>query len=277
MSNSVAGWQGVVSVWGRWLLAVLVLSSQWAAARANDSVDGLLIASGVDAQMSVFEKMVQGTLTQNPALEEEQRAVLQHIAMESFRSDVIYRYVRAAVAEALQPGDRETLSLWYSSPLGQRITTLELKGLEADAFAAMKAAAEALSADQERMAAAARLDALTQASGLGMALQQRAMLANYMAEAIAANPDAPVDTTALEAQLQQHRETMQQLIQQQTLLSLAFTYRELPLEKIASYESFLSTSASRRFQQGVQDGLLRGGDVVLEGWEGELREFYRGD
>lgn len=277
MGKAAAGWQRTVGVWGRWMLVVLVLSSQWAMARADDSLDALLIASGVDSQAPVFKKMVQATLAQNPALEGEQLEVLQHIAMESFRGGVIYRYVRESVATTLKPGDRETLFLWYRSPLGQRITQLELKGMAVDTLPAMKAAAEALAADQERMAAASRLDSLTQASGLGMTLQQRAMLASYMAEAIAANPDAPVDTAALDAQLQQHQDAMRQLMQQQTVLSLAFTYRDLPLDKIASYESFLSTSASQRYQQGLQSGLLAGVDAVLGDWDAGLREFYRGD
>lgn len=260
-----------------WLYGVTVLLlavSQWAIAEERVSVSRLLVVSGVDGQMPVFEKMVQGTLAQNPAFEGEEKAVLQHIAMESLRGDVIYRYVEDAVTEALQPGDRETLMLWYDSPLGQRITELELKGLEADALPAMKAAAEALVADRPRMETAARLDALTQSSDLGMALQKKAMLASFMAESIATNPDAPVETAELDAQLQQHQGAMQQLIEQQTLLSLAFTYRELPLEKIASYESFLSTSASRRYQQGLKAGLLAGVDAVLESWEAGLREYY---
>ena len=277
MGDTVAGWHGKASAWIRWGLAMLLLSSQWAMASDDDAVDALLIASGVDGQAPVFEKMVRATLAQNPALEGEQREVLQHIAMESFRGDVIYRHVQDAVVETLKPGDRETLSLWYDSALGQRITQLELNGNASDALPAMRAAAEALMADQARMAAAARLDALTQSSGLGMALQQRAMLASYMAEAIAANPDAPVDSAALDAQLQQHQAVMQQLMQQQTVLSLAFTYRELPLDKIASYESFLSTSASQRYQAGLKNGLLRGVDAVLDDWASGLRAFYRGD
>lgn len=257
------------------LVMMLALASQWANAGQKETLDRLLIVSGVDAQMPVFGKMVQATLAQNPALlDGEQQAVLQHIAMESLRADVIYRHVETAVAEALQPGDLETLMLWYNSPLGQQITALELKGLEADALAAMRGAAESLMADQPRLASAARLDGLTQSSRLGMTLQQRAMLASFMAESIAANPDAKVNTAALDAQLKAHQQPMRELIQQQTLLSLAFTYRDLPLDKIASYESFLATSAAQRYQEGLQNGLMAGVDAVLGDWESGLREYY---
>ncbi len=257
------------------MAAALLLVCQLAMAKDGQAVSRLLIDSGVDAQMPVFGQLVQGTLAQNPALEDgEQREVLQHIAMESFRGDVIYRHVERAVAEALQPGDMETLQLWYGSPLGQKITEMELQSQQADSLPAMKAAAESLMADRERIAAAARLDDLTGASALAVTLQQRALLANHMAESIAADPEVPVDTAALDAQLQQHREPMQQLLRQQTVLSLAFTYRELPVDRIASYESFLATSAAQRYQQGVKAGLLAGVDAVMESWEAGLREYY---
>ena len=257
------------------MAAVLLIVSPWAMAKDVASVGRLLIDSGVDAQMPVFGTLMQGSLAQNPAFEGgDQREVLQHIAMESFRGDVMYRHVERAVAEALQPGDIETLQLWYGSPLGKAITELELQSQQADRLSAMKAAAEDLLADDGRMAAAARLDDVSGASALAVTLQQRVLLANRMAESIAADPEAPVDTTALDAQLQQHREPMQQLMRQQTLLSLAFTYRDLPVERLASYESFLATSAAQRYQQGVKAGLLAGVDAVLESWEAALREYY---
>lgn len=260
---------------GGWMAMVLLLACQWAMANDEQSVSRLLIDSGVDAQMPVFGKLVHGTLAQNPALDAaEQREVLQHIAMESFRADVIHRHVEMAVAEALQPGDLETLQLWYGSPLGKKITELELLSQQADSLPAMKAAAESLMADRERIAAAARLDDLTGASALAVTLQQRALLANHMAESIAADPGAPIDTAALDAQLQQHREPIEQIMRQQTLLSLAFTYRELPVDRLGSYESFLSTSASQRYQQGVKAGLLAGVEATLGDWEAGLREYY---
>ncbi|MCK0154720.1 DUF2059 domain-containing protein [Alcanivorax sp. S6407] len=275
MNNGKSGQYHHNRSWLRWMAAALLLVCQLAMAKDGQAVSRLLIDSGVDAQMPVFGQLVQGTLAQNPALEDgEQREVLQHIAMESFRGDVIYRHVERAVAEALQPGDMETLQLWYGSPLGQKITEMELQSQQADSLPAMKAAAESLMADRERIAAAARLDDLTGASALAVTLQQRALLANHMAESIAADPEVPVDTAALDAQLQQHREPMQQLLRQQTVLSLAFTYRELPVDRIASYESFLATSAAQRYQQGVKAGLLAGVDAVMESWEAGLREYY---
>lgn len=277
-----AGWSSAQWVWsGCWRIGVVVmllLGSPWLRASDAPSLDSVLVASGVDAQMPVFGKLVQATLAQNPAFEEgEQREVLLHVAMESLRSDVIYRHVQTAVEETLKPGDLATLQLWYDSPLGKTITAMELKAQEGDVLPAMKAAAESLQADTERMAAASRLDALTQSSALGVTLQQRALLANHMAESIAMQPDAPVDTTALDAQLASLREPMRQLMQQQTVLSLAFTYRELPVDRIASYESFLATSAAQRYQQGLKQGLLSGVDAVLMDWDKGLREFYRGD
>jgi len=274
MASTVTGKQGNRRIGFRWAGVLMLLCCQWAMAADVQSLGRLLVASGVDGQMSVFEKMVQGSLAQNPAIEGEQREVLQHIAMESFRGDVIYRHVEAVVESALQPGDLETLLLWYDSPLGKRITELELQSLEPGSLPALQAAAADLAENKERISSAARLDALTQSAALGVTLQQRAMLANAMAESIAANPESPVDTRVLDAQLQQHQSAMQQLMQQQTLLSLAFTYRALPLEKIASYESFLSTSAAQRYQQGLQSGLLAGVEATLGDWEAGLREYY---
>lgn len=258
-----------------WMAVVMLLVCQWAMANDEQSVSRLLIDSGVDVQMPVFGKLVHGTLGQSSALDgSEQREVLQHIATESFRADVIYRHVERAVAEALRPGDLETLQLWYGSPLGKKITELELLSQQADRLPAMRAAAESLIADRERIASAARLDDLTGASVLATTLQQRALLVTHMAESIAADPGAPIDTAALDAQLQQHREPMEQIMRQQTLLSLAFTYRELPVDRLGSYESFLSTSASQRYQQGVKAGLLAGVEATLGDWEAGLREYY---
>lgn len=257
------------------LVALLLAGMPQSHAEQDTSVDRLLIDSGIDAQMPVFEKMVNAALEQNPGLEQEEREVLQHIAMESLRPEVIYDRVRMGVERVLQPGDRETLLLWFSSPLGQRITQLELQGLEDGVLPALKAAAPALLADKERMQAASRLDGLMQATVLGLKLQEKAMQANHIAVEIAAHPNAAVDTAALEAQLEEHREPLLQLMQQQTLLSLAFTYRDLPAEKLASYESFLSTSAAQRYQQGIQTGLLAGVDVVLQDWESGVRDYYQ--
>lgn len=264
-------------LWAGLLALLLVLGSPGAMAEGNQTVDRLLTVSGADGQMPTFDRMVQAMLAQNPGIADDDVPVLQHIAMETLVPGVIYEQVRAHVKEALKPGDVGTLLHWYESPLGQRITALEQAMGQSTDYAALKQAAPALMADSQRMQMAAKLDALVGVTALGLALQERAMLANHIAVQLSDDPQAPVSMAALDEEIAEHQVAMKQMMRQQSLLSLAYSYRELPLGKLASYQDFLATPVSQRYQSALQRGLLAGIDQVLDSWEADVRGYFRKD
>ena len=260
-------------VWG---LMLALLAGHALADERDDKIARLLNLAGAEEQISGLADSVIAGLEQAQqsaqGVDAERGEVMLHVAKESFLPEVIYQQVFEAVSVALQDDQLETLLLWYQSPLGKRITEMEVEAASPASGQAMMQNATALLSNQPMMEKAAQFDALLHLTDYNMALQKRMLIAAQTQVRKLHNPDQPVDTSDVEAFFEQRRALLTEQTRKTVMLSFAHTYRELEADKLESYLDFLSTPSARQFNEAIKVGLGEGLDLVFEDYIAGLAE-----
>ena len=260
-------------VWG---LMLALLAGPALADERNDKIARLLNLAGAEGQITGLTDSVIAGLEQAQQsaqdVDAERGEVMLHVAKESFLPEVIYQQVFEAVSAAVQDDQLETLLLWYQSPLGKRITEMEVQASSPASRQAMMQNATALLSNEPMMEKAAQFDALLHLTDYNMALQKRMLIAAQTQVRKLHNPDQPVDTSDVEAFFEQRRALLTEQTRKTVMLSFAHTYRELEADKLESYLDFLSTPSARQFNEAIKVGLGEGLDLVFEDYIAGLAE-----
>lgn len=251
------------------LLAGLLASPVAMAATVETvAVEQLLTLSSIRKQLADFpEQLISGlnqARRQRPILRDDSFQRVQKAMRQAFNLEDVLSPVRASLAATLTARDAEQLLIWMRSPSGRRITLAEEAMSAPSAIPVMVAELDAVRRDQPRLALARRFDELLGISSMSLLLQEYTGLAVYTAIQHADGPrkslDAETYRRLIKSQLADARQHTQELV----VLTLAYTYRDIPLTELATYEGFLKEDATRRFYKAAMEGMTRGYAAVLD-------------
>ncbi len=183
---------------------------------------------------------------------------LKQAATASYRAEPILVEVRQNIDRKLSKYDVEAVLRWLSSPLGEKITALEVAATTPSAYEAMEAAKSELLKDAARVAKMQRLDRAIRATESDVDLQLNTQIAIASSLAAAFSPGDPTVLDDISRAAQADRKELEAEQKEKTLVSLLYTYRTLKDEEIDRYIDFAISDVGSRFQDAVMEGLSSG-------------------
>jgi len=244
------------------LLATLLCLSSFSYAEVTDeSLNKLLDLSGLTKQIGQFPETIKGSMQQarqqgTPIPDEDHKAMMMAIDQSMVPSEMVAD-IRTLLKKSISEDEAKQLLVWYESDLGREITSAEVKASTAEAYKEMMQTAETLMQDLERLEYAMRLDMLLGLTKMTMDLTKQTGIATYSAIMTAMQPDAPLDLEPLKAKMKAERAQTREAIKGMVLLSLVYTYKDLEIEKLRQYETFLKDPSTMKFNKTGIKGLYR--------------------
>lgn len=234
---------------------------QPAPATSGTTADDVLELSGVRPQLAAAPaKMVGEFKPRNARLNAEDTAALAHILARHFDADRLYGQVRGEFKRRADARKLVEVGEWLRSPLGQKITALEVAaGLETDAAQRMLAFAPGGRGGPPaaRIALVERIDwtaGITDGS-----LESSLAVARAMAMAInrALPPDERQTSAHIERQIQQLRGQSRAKLAQTTVAFMLYQYRSLEDDELQQYADFLAGDAGRWYTATISKAMNR--------------------
>ena len=244
-------------------LSFLTLSQ---GASAADSLDKLMALSGLTKQVKeypgVIKAGIHASYSKNPTMPYGSVQELMASADKAFVPGQILATTKKTLADTLSDDEVSELLTWYESDLGKKITREEEKASTPEAYEDMSINGHTLMGNQERVAMAKRLEDIINATDLSMALQEYTALAVYSAlmPGQAGNMEALKQNIV--AQLAQARPQMEQNV----LMSLVYSHRNLDLAELKKYQQFLAKPAAKKFNRAAMQGIKAGMEDSINDW-----------
>jgi hypothetical protein len=208
------------------------------------------IAAGIKVGME--QATPDGSMS--AALREKVLAGAGPAADAAFAPETMKREFRLAMEGKLAEADLDSIFAFYRSPLGARITALENASQEATVQRQIAEMApkllERLKNEPERAEVLALVDSSLRLTEMGADVAfniGRAIAVGIVAsgEKTAALPDQAI--AAIDSEMQKVRPAMTAQMQEQILLTLAYTYRDVSIPELRQYLAFATSTAGKRF------------------------------
>jgi hypothetical protein len=225
------------------------------------TADEVLDLSSVRPQLAATPARVAGEFKPRGArLNAEDTATLEQILARHFDADRLYDQVRAEFKRRADARKLAEVAEWLRSPLGQKITALEVAaGLDADA--ARRAIAFGPGGrggpSPARVALVERIDwaaGITDGSLESMLAVARAMA---LAMNRAVPPDERQTSAQIERQIQQLRGQARARLAQSTVAFMLYQYRSLDDDELQQYTDFLGSDAGRWYMATMSKAMNR--------------------
>lgn len=248
------------------LVAVSMFSSTLcsAAVKATPQLtQALMDKSGITRQVEQLPMVV--LLGMEQTIQQSQQPIppevlenMKQAVLSSFRADTILKKIQQHIDKNLSKYDVDAILHWLTSPLGERITVLEVAASTTSAYETMESMKEELLQDAARVKKIRKLDAALKASetSVDLALNTQIAVASSMAAVLAPNDPSVSDQIVKAAKA--GRPQMAAAMKEKTLVSLLYTYRTLKDGEIDEYIDFLTSDLGRRYQQVMTDGVNNG-------------------
>ncbi len=234
------------------LLLGLLAPAALAAPVRSATLDAVMVASGLEAQLRGFGDMLADSALEGMAMAQERnpgpRAAYAR-AREILDGALRNRDYRGPIREALRAGLSEESAVellgYMDSELGRQITAAELAASTPEAMREMQRRTRALMLSEERVAIARRIDATLGMSELLVELQDSTMR-SLVRSALAAGAERRGGGDLVEEFMATRPRRLAEASEYATA-SYVFTYRSIPVSGLRRYVQMLETDAAAEF------------------------------
>jgi hypothetical protein len=169
----------------------------------------------------------------------------------AFSAEKMLVAIDKGLQKILTAEDDRLLLAHYNSPLGRKITELEVKASRAEAAAEIEAYAQKLMANPSehanRLALYQEIDKAVGGTNLAVDLAMTMQVAIQVGMISAMTGPKDLNIPAMRAAAEKTRFQLTQQMASAILASLAYTYRDLSIKELTAYLTFLNSSAGKKF------------------------------
>lgn len=236
------------------LLACGVASTAVVGATALVKQD-LITKSGMERQV----KEIPGSIKLGMEQARQQGAPIDNKLVQAWAETVPLAFsaekmlvaIDKGLQKTLTPEDDRVLLAHYNSPLGRKITELEVKASRAEAAAEIEAYAQKLMANPSehgnRLALYQEIDKAVGGTNLAVDLAMTMQVAIQVGMISAMNGPKDLNIPAMRAAAEKTKFQLTQQMASAILATLAYTYRDLSTKELTTYLAFLNSSAGKKF------------------------------
>ncbi len=246
-----------------YLLPLLLLHSLVSFA---DDIDELMQRSGINQQMEQIEADISPSLQEaDGQLPGDAMQKLEQVMLKEFAAETLKQSIRQQLQTRLSRSDIKTVLKWLNSPLGKKITALQMANSGNANVDDMQESIDELLADSERFELMRELNAVSGTSDAMLAMtlaMQEAMF--YGLKASTAHSE--LDDNMIQQMMSMAKQQLQTQMELMAVSSLLHSYRDLSISEIKQYINFASSPAGKNYHQAfiqaLSDAMAKAGDEV---------------
>ncbi|HEY5291944.1 MAG TPA: hypothetical protein VIJ43_06500 [Burkholderiales bacterium] len=223
------------------------------AARARDKlVEDLLVASGLNQQLSQLPRELTAVVRQQTKASPAVLKATENAAAESFTAQGFHDRVSADLKKNFDEKRLQALLKDYSTPAAKRMVELEQAAPSHEELAQFARSAAATPPSPQRTSLIERIDSATKASDLAI----DAAFASLKGIALGSAGAGADKAAAVDKAIEKQRAAASKDIRNATLLNLAFGYRNASDAELEAYAKFYETENSKWFTGIVTASML---------------------
>jgi uncharacterized protein DUF4124 len=237
-------------------------------------VDDLLELSGVRAQLVGLVRGIAKELRPAPGiLSAKDQASIDRVLSKTLRHEVVYGLVREAFIPQIDRTNLEATAAWLRSPLGRRITVLEVTASDPSSEQKIADYAAELQANQpshHRLELIWRLDWVV--GSIESSADLYATLSRGVAKAVSAAgpPERRLRPGQIEAQVAEVRARVNKPLRELHITAQLYAYRDLTDDELTAYVVFSSSDAGRWYNVAMHKALISAVGRIVEQTATEL-------
>ncbi|PYN01854.1 MAG: hypothetical protein DME07_12485 [Candidatus Rokuibacteriota bacterium] len=237
----------------------------------RSGLDELLERSGLRVQLEGLAAGVRVQFLRGQGrISSQDRATIDRIASTNFDADAIYSRIKLEFERNLDAEKLAGALAWYRSPLGKRITALELMALAFEKGWDSAVSIERKQASLQRIALVERLDASGGASETTVDVTLSIVRSLTRAFQPVLPASARVSNAQLEDQIATARSRTLEQIRGACLVSMLLAYRSLTDQELAEYVKFVESEAGQWYMSVMNSALLVAIDVAAAATASDL-------
>ena len=232
------------------------------------TIDELLELSGVKAQLPGMTSRIAGEFRPRQGqMSPKDQAAIDRIVGRAFRHEKIYALVRDEVRRRLDPAKLEATVAWLRSPVGRKITALEITSSETGAEQKVAAYAAGLKLNPpsgRRLDLVQRLEWVSGNTDVSLDILAAITRSTAKAASAVLPPDRRLRPGQIERQGQEVRARASEAIAREGLVTMLYTYRPLEDEEIEQYVRFEASEAGRWYNAAMRKAVVAAIGAVVE-------------
>ena len=260
-------------IWGILFLLLVGAFPADSQADKNPLVQELFAKSGLDQLIERLPMIVQQGLHQAFAQDENLKKLpaqtfqeIMDAAASAYESQKLRNIMLRSFAGKMDDAEIRSVIQWLDSPTGVKCTDLEKQSLTAEAFQELSRFAEEIQKKPprpERLKLIGELDRATKATATSVEI----FINSNLAVATAVTLSLPQENSTLLSEFKKKLETgkaaIENALQEQTRISLLYTYRSLSDREIKEYIDIATSPAGSKFNavgiEAFQKAMVDGG------------------
>lgn len=258
---------------------LLCLSTLCYAEVSDESLNKILDLSGLTKQVNqlpgVIKSGMEQAKQQGTPMPDAEYDLLVMSADQSILPTEILADIRSSLKETISEEEAKHLLVWYESDLGKEITNAEESAATPEAYQQMMQSAESLLENTELIEYAVRLDTLLGATDMALDLQEHTGIAVYSAIMTAMQPDTPLDIESFKARMDAESAQTHEAVEQMVIISMAYTYQKIEMDKLIKYEAFLNEPTTKKFSKAVEGSLNQAIKTSISKWADTLALLFK--
>lgn len=236
------------------LLLIVFACGIMASAEAADpaSINRLMEASGLAVQVPALVESSRGLVLMalsEADIEPGMRQTVQARVSRVLEPSAFVEAVPSELERDLTAEDVEALLAWFESDVGRRLTAAEERATNVAAALDLMFRIDTLMQDTERVAFMREFtDSINGADG-SVRQATYATLLTMAALWDIDHPGTPFNLPAIRVYLRGFQESVRAEMEEQTVISFVYTYREIDRVDLQLYKEFLATPVAKKFSE----------------------------
>jgi hypothetical protein len=260
-------------IWGILVLLLVCVLPADSQGDKNPLVQELFAKSGLDQLIERLPMIVQQGLHQAFAQDENLKKLpaqtfqeIMDAAARAYESQKSRNIMLRSFAGKMDDAEIRSVIQWLDSPTGVKCTDLEKQSLTAEAFQELSRFAEEIQKKPprpERLKLIGELDRATKATATSVEIFVNSNLAVATAVTLSLPQENSMLLSELKKKLEASRGAIENALQEQTRISLLYTYRSLSDSEIKEYIDIATSPAGSKFNavgiEAFQKAMVEGG------------------
>lgn len=241
----------------------------------NAKLNQILELSGLNEQLDMIPGMITSTVAQgDQRAPEEVVDKAEAIFRRAFSSERLRRQVVDELSGQFSDAELNGLLTWYESPLAKKITAAEHAAASVDA-AELQMVVGALGENQQLVELAVEVERLTGITDLMMRFQEQAALSLYTTVAAIMQPGQPLNYDQMQAGIRQQMGGARSQTYNYMLAMMMYSWKDISVEELQQYRTFLRTDAASRFMRLASKGTLDAMNLAFSDGVAELMQSLK--
>lgn len=248
-------------------LLLNLLPCQVAADDNLQATGQLLVQSGVDEQIRQFPKAMAfkiGQIYELGQCDEKSFTAINQAISKTINTTTMTNIVNQDIQQQLNADELQQLAAWYNSPLGKKISALELASSSEKAYAEMKNKGELLFASQKRLALVKEIDNTLHATDWAVNVELQSTIAMLGGLAQIQHKNITANLVQFASQLDEQKALLKPQVEKSIWLWYMYTYQKLSPQELQAYLTFLQQPNTRKFNSVALKSLSHAITVVVE-------------